>query len=260
MPVIKEIENTIKHSNVESHQPQATAHHLEVAVTKEITKTQEHISSKAKPLTPDLSIPLKHSLNQAVDTKVIVHRVPSSELSTPVNESPLTPLNKQKQQALKHLEEGHVVNQATSQTNNTPGNIILANIKTNEPLNQQLHTLVNQIVERIQILVPNLANQGRVQLVVDQGQLKGTEVSISLKNNQLTVTLVHSNQNAELLQQLRPELLERLQKINTEHQVRIITSHHEQPAHGGQQEQGQQQESSQKSRVINEWLEEQSDA
>ncbi|AQS40636.1 hypothetical protein Sps_05573 [Shewanella psychrophila] len=194
-------------------------------------------------------------LAQVIDPKISLR-----EFNTPSSDTKFPPLGKQGPETLKDMEAIHIPNQASSQLNNAPGNIILANIKTSEPINQQLHTLVSQLVERIQILVPNITNQDRIQLILDKGQLKGTEITISLKNNQLTVTLIHSSQNAELLQHMRPELLDRLQRINIDQQVRVITTSHEQQAHGGQQEQGQQQESSQKSRIIHDWLEEQNDA
>ncbi|NRD71758.1 hypothetical protein HQQ94_00515 [Shewanella sp. VB17] len=157
-------------------------------------------------------------------------------------------------------ENTHTPNQAINQLSNTPGNIILTNIKTNEPINTQLHNLVSQLVERVQIVVPNLANQNSVQLVLDQGKLKGTEITITLQNNQLLVTLAHSGQHTELLQKMHPELLERLQRINTDQQVRIVTMSHEQHNQHSGREQGHQQESNQKSRILDYWLEEQENA
>lgn len=147
---------------------------------------------------------------------------------------------------------------------NTPGNIILANLKTPEPMDLQRHQLISQLIDKVQILIPSLSqsNQGqnRVQLVLEQGLFKGTEITISLQNNQLSVTLTHSTEHAQLLQHARPELLERLQKLNPDQQVRLVTSSQEQAAENRQQDQGQQQESSQKSRVFDTWLEEQENA
>ena len=180
-------------------------------------------------------------------------------VNLPLSDPRLSMLDRKRPESAKDEAAAPISHQVANPSSNTPGNIILTNIKTSEPRNQQLHALVSQLVERIQILVPNLARQDRVQLVLEQGPLKGTEITILLQNNRLTITLVHSSQNAELLQQMRPELLERLQRINTDQQVRIITTH-EQQAHEGHQQQDQQQESSQKSRIVHDWLEEQNDA
>ncbi|MPY25666.1 type III secretion system needle length determinant [Shewanella psychropiezotolerans] len=220
------------------------------------------LNTSSSPLPNDKNKPVLviKGLVNPILTQVIDSKVSAKEFNTALSDTKLNSLGKQRPETPKDIEAVHIPTQANSQLNNVPGNIILANIKTSEPINQQLHTLVSQLVERIQILVPNIATQDRVQLVLDKGQLKGTEITISLKNNQLTVTLIHSSQNAELLQHMRPELLERLQRMNTDQQVRVITTTHEQQAHGGQQEQGQQQESSQKSRIIHDWLEEQNDA
>ena len=176
-----------------------------------------------------------------------------------VDNAPVLSSGSKMLKAEKSQEEPHIQHHISAQQNNTPGQIILANLKTPEPMNQQLHNLVSQLVDKVQILVPNLGNQNRIQLVLEQGQLKGTEITITLQNNQLNVTLSHSNQHTELLKQLRPELLERLQKMNTDQQVRVITTSHEQAAQNGHQEQGQH-ESSQKSRVFDLWLEEQENA
>lgn len=176
-----------------------------------------------------------------------------------VDNAPVLSSGSKMLKAEKSQEEPHIQHHISAQQNNTPGQIILANLKTPEPMNQQFHNLVSQLVDKVQILVPNLGNQNRVQLVLEQGQLKGTEITITLQNNQLNVTLSHSNQHTELLKQLRPELLERLQKMNTDQQVRVITTSHEQAAQNGHQEQGQH-ESSQKSRVFDLWLEEQENA
>lgn len=151
-------------------------------------------------------------------------------------------------------------NQGISQANNTPGNIILANMKTSEPINTHLHSLVSQLVERVQILVPNLAGQNKVQLILEQGKLKGTEITITLQNNQLTVTLAHNGQHTELLKKMYPELLERLQRLNTDQHVRIVTMNNEQNAQHSDREQGHQQESNQKSRILDYWLEDQENA
>ncbi|WP_445945822.1 hypothetical protein [Shewanella sp.] len=148
--------------------------------------------------------------------------------------------------------------------NNTPGNIILSNLKTPEPMSFERQQLISQLIDKVQILIPSLGHatpgQNRVQLVLEKGLLKGTEITISLQNNQLSVNLIHSNEHAQLLQHARPELLERLQKLNPELQVRIVTSSQEQTSEPSQQDQGQQQESSQKSRVFDTWLEEQENA
>lgn len=176
-----------------------------------------------------------------------------------VDNAPVLSSGSKMLKAEKSQEEPHIQHHISAQQNNTPGQIILANLKMPEPMNQQLHNLVSQLIDKVQILVPNLGNQNRVQLVLEQGQLKGTEITITLQNNQLNVTLSHSGQHTELLQQLRPELLERLQKMNTDQQVRVITTSHEQAAQNDHQEQGQH-ESSQKSRVFDLWLEEQENA
>lgn len=59
---------------------------------------------------------------------------------------------------------------------------------------------------------------------------------------------------------MHPELLERLQRINTDQQVRIVTMSHEQHNQHSGREQGHQQESNQKSRILDYWLEEQENA
>jgi len=107
-----------------------------------------------------------------------------------------------------------------------PGDIILQKLNQSaaveKPRTAEISALVQRLVDRIEASLPSLNNRSEIRLNLSEGRLAGTEIKIQLNGNTLDVQLFSSSTDgALLLSQQRPDLLERLQRLNNDFFVNI---------------------------------------
>ncbi|WP_272279377.1 type III secretion system needle length determinant [Vibrio europaeus] len=137
-----------------------------------------------------------------------------------------------------------------SQSSNviTQGELILRSMtnQASQPTQRELSHLVKQLVEQIQVSLPNATTSKEVRLLLNDGQLKGGEIQIKLDNQGYSVTIRQDNALSVINQQARQELSERLNRLNLDQPIKITVTEQTDQQHG-------QQHSRQQRSIYDEW-------
>ncbi|MCG9577584.1 type III secretion system needle length determinant [Vibrio tubiashii] len=137
-----------------------------------------------------------------------------------------------------------------SQSSNvmTQGELILRSMtnQASQPTQRELSHLVKQLVEQIQVSLPNATTSKEVRLLLNDGQLKGGEIQIKLDNQGYSVTIRQDNALSVINQQARQELSERLNRLNLDQPIRITVTEQADQQHD-------QQHSRQQRSIYEEW-------
>ncbi|EDP58956.1 type III secretion system needle length determinant [Vibrio sp. AND4] len=161
---------------------------------------------------------------------------------------------------LKHVELSHrseseaklppTINPGQSPTQ---GDSILRNIETQAPSSrtQDVTELINKLVKEIHVSLPSV-NAKEVRLLINEGQLKGGEISIKQDNFGYSVVIRQEHALSLISQTAKQDLTNRLNSLGIEQPIRVTVS--EQMNHQqNQQDQQDQQRSRQQRSIYDEW-------
>ena len=107
--------------------------------------------------------------------------------------------------------------------NQNMGTVILSNISSTSTVNstKELVDLAKKLVDKIELSVSMLKDKSAVNITIDKGALKNTNVSVTLVNGELRVNVQHLAHQAAIVNQFSPLLMEALQKQSTEYKVLV---------------------------------------
>ncbi|WRW00173.1 type III secretion system needle length determinant [Grimontia sp. NTOU-MAR1] len=127
------------------------------------------------------------------------------------------------------------------------GDIILKNVESHAPQNraQDVNELINKLVEKIYVSLPS-ANEKEVRLLLNEGQLKGGEISIKQDSSGYSVLIKQEHALSLINQTAKQELTERLQRLGIDQPIRIAVSEQ-------MNQQQDQQRSRQQRNIYDEW-------
>ena len=129
----------------------------------------------------------------------------------------------------------------------TQGDIILKTLAAQTPpkATRDMNELIGQLVDKIYVSLPK-ANEKEVRLLLNEGLLKGGEISIKQDSSGYSVLIKQEHAHSLISQNARVELSERLQRLGLDHPVRITVSEQMQHQHD-------QQHSRQQRNIYDEW-------
>ncbi|ARV72238.1 type III secretion system needle length determinant [Vibrio campbellii] len=161
----------------------------------------------------------------------------------------------EKVKAVKHIEPRHPSSESDAKLHPTAnlsqstaqGDIILRNVETHAPQNraQDVNELINKLVDKIYVSLPS-ANEKEVRLLLNEGQLKGGEISIKQDSSGYSVLIKQEHALSLINQTAKQELTERLQRLGIDQPIRIAVSEQ-------MNQQQDQQRSRQQRSIYDEW-------
>ncbi|MEL7414108.1 MAG: type III secretion system needle length determinant, partial [Pseudomonadota bacterium] len=161
----------------------------------------------------------------------------------------------EKVKAVKHIEPRHPSSESDAKLHPTAnlsqstaqGDIILKNVETHAPQNraQDVNELINKLVDKIYVSLPS-ANEKEVRLLLNEGQLKGGEISIKQDSSGYSVLIKQEHALSLINQTAKQELTERLQRLGIDQPIRIAVSEQ-------MNQQQDQQRSRQQRSIYDEW-------
>ena len=161
----------------------------------------------------------------------------------------------EKVKAVKHIELRHPSSESDAKLHPTAnlsqstaqGDIILKNVETHAPQNraQDVNELINKLVDKIYVSLPS-ANEKEVRLLLNEGQLKGGEISIKQDSSGYSVLIKQEHALSLINQTAKQELTERLQRLGIDQPIRISVSEQ-------MNQQQDQQRSRQQRSIYDEW-------
>ena len=161
----------------------------------------------------------------------------------------------EKVKAVKHIDLRHPSSESDAKLHPTAnlsqstaqGDIILKNVETHAPQNraQDVNELINKLVDKIYVSLPS-ANEKEVRLLLNEGQLKGGEISIKQDSSGYSVLIKQEHALSLINQTAKQELTERLQRLGIDQPIRIAVSEQ-------MNQQQDQQRSRQQRSIYDEW-------
>ena len=161
----------------------------------------------------------------------------------------------EKVKAVKHIEPRHPSSESDAKLHpmanlsqsTAQGDIILKNVETHAPQNraQDVNELFNKLVDKIYVSLPS-ANEKEVRLLLNEGQLKGGEISIKQDSSGYSVLIKQEHALSLINQTAKQELTERLQRLGIDQPIRIAVSEQ-------MNQQQDQQRSRQQRSIYDEW-------
>lgn len=149
------------------------------------------------------------------------------------------------------LDSEHKAEVPTNADNLTPsrtqGDIILKSLEAqaSQKAVRDVNELVSQLVDKIYVSLPK-ANDKEVRLLLNEGLLKGGEISIKQDSSGYSVLIKQEHAHSLISQNARVELSERLQRLGLDHPVRVNISEQMNNQHD-------QQHSRQQRNIYDEW-------
>ncbi|MGR5110407.1 type III secretion system needle length determinant [Vibrio jasicida] len=160
-----------------------------------------------------------------------------------------------KVKAVKHIEQRHLSSESDAKLHPTgnlsqstaQGDVILKNVETHAPQSrtQDVNELINKLVDKIYVSLPS-ANEKEVRLLLNEGQLKGGEISIKQDSSGYSVLIKQEHALSLINQTAKQELTERLQRLGIDQPIRIAVSEQ-------MNQQQDQQRSRQQRSIYDEW-------
>ncbi|MEZ8041763.1 type III secretion system needle length determinant [Vibrio sp. 1F263] len=134
------------------------------------------------------------------------------------------------------------INQPTTQ-----GDVILKSMEAQTPRSsaRNVNDLISKLVEKIYVSLPT-ANEKEVRLFLNEGQLKGGEISIKHDSSGYSVLIKQEHALSLINPNAKQELVERLQRLGIEQPIRISISEQ-------MNQQQDQQRSRQQRSIYDEW-------
>ncbi|MCF6452225.1 type III secretion system needle length determinant [Vibrio sp. MMG022] len=161
----------------------------------------------------------------------------------------------EKVKPVKHIEQRHLSSESDAKLHPTgnlsqstaQGDVILKNVETHAPQNraQDVNELINKLVDKIYVSLPS-ANEKEVRLLLNEGQLKGGEISIKQDSSGYSVLIKQEHALSLINQTAKQELTERLQRLGIDQPIRIAVSEQ-------MNQQQDQQRSRQQRSIYDEW-------
>ncbi|WP_039975146.1 type III secretion system needle length determinant [Vibrio jasicida] len=161
----------------------------------------------------------------------------------------------EKVKPVKHIELRHPSSESDAKFHPTAnlsqstaqGDIILKNVETHAPQSrtQDVNELINKLVDKIYVSLPS-ANEKEVRLLLNEGQLKGGEISIKQDSSGYSVLIKQEHALSLINQTAKQELTERLQRLGIDQPIRIAVSEQ-------MNQQQDQQRSRQQRSIYDEW-------
>ncbi|NOJ20658.1 type III secretion system needle length determinant [Vibrio jasicida] len=161
----------------------------------------------------------------------------------------------EKVKPVKHIELRHPSSESDAKFHPTAnlsqstaqGDIILKNVETHAPQSrtQDVNELINKLVDKIYVSLPS-ANEKEVRLLLNEGQLKGGEISIKQDSSGYSVLIKQEHALSLINQTAKQELAERLQRLGIDQPIRIAVSEQ-------MNQQQDQQRSRQQRSIYDEW-------
>ncbi|MCE7729854.1 type III secretion system needle length determinant [Vibrio campbellii] len=161
----------------------------------------------------------------------------------------------EKVKAVKHIELRHPSSESDAKLHpmanlsqsTAQGDIILKNVETHAPQNraQDANELINKLVDKIYVSLPS-ANEKEVRLLLNEGQLKGGEISIKQDSSGYSVLIKQEHALSLINQTAKQELTDRLQRLGIDQPIRIAVSEQ-------MNQQQDQQRSRQQRSIYDEW-------
>ncbi|KIP68064.1 VscP [Vibrio harveyi] len=161
----------------------------------------------------------------------------------------------EKVKAVKHIELRHPSSESDAKLHpmanlsqsTAQGDIILKNVETHAPQNraQDANELINKLVDKIYVSLPS-SNEKEVRLLLNEGQLKGGEISIKQDSSGYSVLIKQEHALSLINQTAKQELTERLQRLGIDQPIRIAVSEQ-------MNQQQDQQRSRQQRSIYDEW-------
>lgn len=161
----------------------------------------------------------------------------------------------EKVKAVKHIELRHPSSESDAKLHQTAklsqstaqGDIILKNVETHAPQNraQDVNELINKLVDKIYVSLPS-ANDKEVRLLLNEGKLKGGEISIKKDSSGYSVLIKQEQALSLINQTAKQELTELLKRLGIDQPIRIAVSEQ-------MNQQQDQQRSRQQRSIYDEW-------
>ncbi|MHA2879701.1 type III secretion system needle length determinant [Vibrio campbellii] len=161
----------------------------------------------------------------------------------------------EKVKAVKHIELRHPSSESDAKLHpmanlsqsTAQGDIILKNVETHAPQNraQDANELIDKLVDKIYVSLPS-ANEKEVRLLLNEGQLKGGEISIKQDSSGYSVLIKQEHALSLINQTAKQELTDRLQRLGIDQPIRIAVSEQ-------MNQQQDQQRSRQQRSIYDEW-------
>ncbi|HGY9568988.1 TPA: type III secretion system needle length determinant [Vibrio harveyi] len=129
----------------------------------------------------------------------------------------------------------------------TQGDVILKSMEAQAPQSsaRDVNELISKLVDKIYVSLPS-ANEKEVRLLLNEGQLKGGEISIKHDSSGYSVLIKQEHALSLINQNAKQELVERLQRLGIDQPIRISVSEQ-------MNQQQDQQRSRQQRSIYDEW-------
>ena len=129
----------------------------------------------------------------------------------------------------------------------TQGDVILKSMEAQAPQSsaRDVNELISKLVDKIYVSLPS-ANEKEVRLLLNEGQLKGGEISIKYDSSGYSVLIKQEHALSLINQNAKQELVERLQRLGIDQPIRISVSEQ-------MNQQQDQQRSRQQRSIYDEW-------
>ncbi|AUI86214.1 type III secretion system needle length determinant [Vibrio azureus] len=228
---LKEVENSDKQeiNTINTATASSLQHsHFESIAKPETTEPNIKPEQDSKHSKVLLNLNTNQAMTSAKETKELNSRIIDKSLN-----------KKEEPESLSHL--------ASPMVRMTQGDIILKNLEVIAPTkdDHSLTQLVNKLVEKIWVSLPS-ANEKEVRVFLNEGLLKGGEISIKQSAEGYSVTIRQEQALTLINQQSRQDLVERLQKLVTDAPIRVSVSEQ-------MNQQSDQQRSRQQRNIYDEW-------
>ncbi|AXB31043.1 type III secretion system needle length determinant [Vibrio campbellii] len=161
----------------------------------------------------------------------------------------------EKIKAVKHIDLSHPSSESDAKFHPTAnlsqstaqGDIILKNVEAHalQSRAQDANELINKLVDKIYVSLPS-SNEKEVRLLLNEGQLKGGEISIKQDSSGYSVLIKQEHALSLINQTAKQELTERLQRLGIDQPIRIAVSEQ-------MNQQQDQQRSRQQRSIYDEW-------
>lgn len=241
----KEINNGKSHSDKEAN----TEKEVEPNLLNTPENLNAEINNKQKLAAED---PHHRQRKKIIDGKVQQRDPEHSEKASDAKpKSAPEEADKKMRQAQVRLESEHKAEVSTNADNLNPsrtqGDIILKSLETQTSPKavRDVNELISQLVDKIYVSLPK-ANDKEVRLLLNEGLLKGGEISIKQDSSGYSVLIKQEHAHSLISQNARVELSERLQRLGLDHPVRVNISEQMNNQHD-------QQHSRQQRNIYDEW-------
>lgn len=139
----------------------------------------------------------------------------------------------------------------------TPGGAILSNVNKPSASASEKMALISTIIDKINS-GEGIGKNNAISISIDKGHFMGLEIEIKVDKGNLSISFNHNASQLDSLQQLMPDLSERLNKLNQDQDVKLVLNDiSDDQSDNYAKGDSEDSESKQQDDIIEEWLEEQ---